>query len=137
MSFGKISTGLWEKKTWNSTRPKFVKKTSMLNSVESLGYIKCSSSRSPRPVKRPSNSIRYNCQKICSWSWRPKTILEIRKKDTLTILAKSCIWDGWLGPKFASAGKYNTAFKTQAEIFFCQQVKMESFWSLGQLIVSA
>ena len=27
------------------------------------------------------NSIRHNCQKICSWLRKPKTILEIRKKD--------------------------------------------------------
>ena len=66
--------------TWNSIKLKFVKKTSMPNSIESLGYIKCYSSSSPRPVKSPSNSIRYNCRKICSWSRRPKTILEIRKK---------------------------------------------------------
>ena len=55
---------------------------SIPNPVENLGYIKCYSSSSPRPVKNPSNSIRYNCQKICSWLKKPKTILEIRKKDT-------------------------------------------------------
>ena len=68
--------------TWNYVRLKFVKKTSMSNSFESLGYIKCYSSSSPRPFKCPSNSIRYNCQKICNWSGRPKTTLEIRKKVT-------------------------------------------------------
>ena len=61
---------------------KFYKKTSMPNHVKSLDYIKCCSSNSPWPVKSPSNSIRYNCQKVCSWSRRPKTILEIRKKTT-------------------------------------------------------
>ena len=66
--------------TWNSVRPKFVKKTSLLNSVENLGYMKCDSLSSPRPVKSPSNSIRHNCQKICNWSRRSKIILEIRKK---------------------------------------------------------
>ena len=66
--------------TWNSIRPKFVKKTNMSNSVKSLGYIKCYSSSSLRPVKSPSNPIRHNCWKICSWLRRPKTILEIRKK---------------------------------------------------------
>ena len=39
----------------------------------------CYSSSSPRPVKSPSNSLRYNCQKICSWLRTSKTILEIRK----------------------------------------------------------
>ena len=51
----------------------------MPNSVESLGCIKCYSSSSPRPIKSPSISIRYNRQKICCWS-RPETIHEIRKK---------------------------------------------------------
>ena len=64
--------------TWNSIRLKFVKKTSMQNPVKSLGYIKCHSSSSPRSVKNPSNSM----EKICSWSRRPKIILEIRKKAT-------------------------------------------------------
>ena len=64
--------------TWNSTRVKFVKKTSMPNPVKSLGYIKCYSSSSPRCVKSPSNSIRCNCERICSWSRRPKKMLEIR-----------------------------------------------------------
>ena len=52
--------------SWNSIRLKFMKQTSI-----------------PNPVKSPSNSIRYNCQKICSWSRRPKTISEIRKKTFL------------------------------------------------------
>ena len=52
--------------TSNSTRLKFVKKTSFSNLVKSLGYIKCCSSSSPRLVKSPSKSIRYNCQKIVS-----------------------------------------------------------------------
>ena len=66
--------------TWNSIKLKFVKKTSMPNYINSLGYIKCYSSSSPRPVKNHSNFIRCNCQKICSWSRRPKDILKIRKK---------------------------------------------------------
>ena len=48
---------------WSSIRLKFVKKTSMSNPVKSLGYIKCYSLSSPRPVKSHSNSIKYNCQK--------------------------------------------------------------------------
>ena len=38
----------------------------MSNPVESLGYIKNHSSSSPRTIKNPTNSVRYNCQKICS-----------------------------------------------------------------------
>ena len=68
--------------TWNSIRPEFMKKSSMPNSAESLGYIKCYSSSSPRPVKSCSNFIRHNCQKISSWSRRPKMILEIKEKAT-------------------------------------------------------
>ena len=66
--------------TWNSVRLEFVEKTSMPNPVKSLGYIKCYSSSSSRPIKSPSNSIRCNCKKICSWLRRPKTILKIRKR---------------------------------------------------------
>ena len=66
--------------TWNSIRLKFAKKTSMLKHFKSFGYIKCQNSSSPRPVESSSNSIRYNCEKICSWLTRPKTILEIRKR---------------------------------------------------------
>ena len=39
--------------TWDSIRPKSVKKTSLLNPIE------CYSLSSPRPVKNPCNSIRY------------------------------------------------------------------------------
>ena len=38
--------------------PKFAKKTSMPNPIKSLGYTKCYSLSSPRPVKSPSNSIK-------------------------------------------------------------------------------
>ena len=63
----------------------------MPNPVKSLGYIKCYSSSSPRPVKSPSNSIRYNCKKICSGSRRPKPILEIRKKAKFLWVINNCI----------------------------------------------
>ena len=70
-----------------------MKKTSMPNSVESLKYIKCYSSSSPRPVKSPSSLIRHNCQKIWSWLRRPKTILEIIKKTTfLEVIDKPIIY---------------------------------------------
>ena len=57
-----------------------MKKTSMPHPVKSLRYIKYHSMASPRPIYIPSNSIRYNCQKICGWLMRLKTMLEIRKK---------------------------------------------------------
>ena len=34
------------------------------------------------PTKSPSNSIIYSCQKICSWTRRTETILEIKNKVT-------------------------------------------------------
>ena len=71
--------------TWNSIRPKPVKKTRMSNSVKSFWYIKCYSSSSSRPVKSPSNCIRHKRQKICSWSRRPKTMLEIREKKHVSL----------------------------------------------------
>ena len=42
--------------TWDSSKLKFVKKTSISEAVKSLRYIKCYSSSSPRPVKSPSIS---------------------------------------------------------------------------------
>ena len=77
--------------TWNSIRLKFVKKTSMSNPVKSLGYIKCYSLSSPRPIKSPSNSI-------CSWLRRHKIILELSKKATKGYFGKfkgQDIWPMW------------------------------------------
>ena len=71
--------------TRNSTTLKLVK-ANMPNTVKSLGYIKCYSSSSPRPVKSHSTTIRYNCQKIYSWSRRPKTTLEIRNQKATFLL---------------------------------------------------
>ena len=51
--------------TCNFTKPKVPKKTSMPDSVKSLGYIKRYISSRPRPVKSHSNSIRHNCHNIC------------------------------------------------------------------------
>ena len=65
--------------TWNSMRLKLVKKTCMLNPAKTRGYTKRYSSSSPKSIKSTSNSIRCNCQKICSWSKRPKTVLEIKR----------------------------------------------------------
>ena len=67
--------------TWNSIRLKSVRKTSMLNLVRSLEYIKCYSVSSPRTVNSLTNSIWFNCQKICSWLRTPKTKFEIRKRS--------------------------------------------------------
>ena len=76
------------------TRPErfeFVKKINMPNHVESLGYITCYSSSSPIPFQTPSNYIRWNCYKICSWKGRPETTLKISKKWSVR-LCKFC-WD--------------------------------------------
>ena len=42
----------------------FVKKKSMPNLVETIGYVKCYSSSNPTPIKNPGNSIRYDCQNV-------------------------------------------------------------------------
>ena len=81
--------------TWNSTGLTFVKKISMPKPCQKpwiLGYIKYYSLSSPRPVKNPSNPIRNNCQKFCSWSSGPKTILEVRKKPFSQVINKRVIY---------------------------------------------
>ena len=72
----------WEKAkyAWNSLRLEEFLKTSMPSPVESFEYIKCYSSSGTSPIKNPSNTTKYNCQKICSWTRTPTTILEIRKE---------------------------------------------------------
>ena len=54
--------------------------------------IKCYSSSSPESVKIPSNSIRFNFQKVCSWSRKPKTTLEIRKNATFLYVINSLLF---------------------------------------------
>ena len=71
---------------------KFVKKITMPGFGESLGYIKCYHLSSPRRITSASNPIRYNCNKICSCSRRPKTILEIKIEVTfLKVIMKHII----------------------------------------------
>ena len=101
-------------------------KTSMPNPVGSLGYIKCYNSRSPRSIKRTGNSVRYNCQKICSWPRRPKTILETRKKAAfLYVISDTIIYKFFkdftnhikqflavnLSPRFLNTGIINKTFQ--------------------------
>ena len=69
-----------------------MKKTSMANPVKSLGNIKCYSSSRCRHIKGTSNSTRYNCQKVCSWLRRPKTILEIKKVTFFQVINKCIIY---------------------------------------------
>ena len=65
--------------TWISIRLfKFGKKTNVL--VKSHSYIKFYSLSCPRPVKSPWYSIRYNCQKICSWSRNLKPYWKSEKR---------------------------------------------------------
>ena len=75
--YEELGSNIWPEIPWDL---KFVKKTSMPNPLKSLESFKFHKSRSPRPVKNPSNSTRYNCENMCSWLERPKTILKIRKK---------------------------------------------------------
>ena len=80
---------------WNSIKLKFVKKTSMLKPVKSLGYIKCHSLSTPRPVKIPTNSIRNNCEKISSWSRRPTCLNFTLKSEGLSVWYKRKRWFLW------------------------------------------
>ena len=44
------------------------------------------------PIKRHCNSIRYNSQKICSYTGRLKTILEVKKVLISSLINKSLIY---------------------------------------------
>ena len=57
----------------------------MLNSVKSLGYIKYHSLSRSRPVKGPSNSIRQNCQKLCSWLGKTQNHTGNQKKGHVSL----------------------------------------------------
>ena len=111
----------WEKKnkanylTWYSIRPKFLKNTSMPKPVKSRRYIQCNSWSSPRLVKRPSNSIIYNCEKICCWSRRPKTKLEIRKNATFVYVINNPIIY-----KFFKGFTYHRKKTNRAVVFSCR-----------------
>ena len=90
----------WQNKTkyitLNSIRLAFAQKTSVPNPAETLEYIKCYNFRSLRRVKSPSNSIRYNCQKACSWTRKPETILKIRKRPCFSRLSTSWLITSFL-----------------------------------------
>ena len=117
-----------------------MKKTSISNPVKSLGYIKCYSSSSPRPVKSPSNSIRYNGKKVCSSSRRPKTILKsekgphfsrwltIRFPKTLVTTEKR-LTGRWfiaedLSPSFLNTGTTNETFQLSGK----KKALSDTYW---------
>ena len=72
--------------TWNPITIWLVKNISILTPAKSLEY-----KRWYRPVKSTSNSIRYICGKTCSWSIRPKTILDIRKNTSFLLVINNAI----------------------------------------------
>ena len=78
----------------NSIRVEFVKNINTSHPVQSLGYIKYHNSNKPRPIKNSGNSVRYNCQRICSWLRKPKTMLKIRKEVLfLKVINKPIIYN--------------------------------------------
>ena len=79
--------------------------TSMPNPVKSLGYIKCYSSTSPKPVKSPSNSITYNYKKICKFF---ENFTNHRKRLTAAVF--SCT-------PFPNILKYNLENKTSSDTY--------------------
>ena len=82
-------TDKWQNKvkhpTQNSKRLEFITKTRMLNPIKNLGSIKSFCLSSLWSVKSTSSSIRYKPLKIWTWTKRPETILEIRRKTTFLI----------------------------------------------------
>ena len=65
--------------TWTSIRLKFLKKTSIPNSVKSLGYIKCYNWSSPDLLKAVS-ILSHTTVRRSAVDWKDQTILEIRKR---------------------------------------------------------
>ena len=109
----------------------------MPNSVKSLGYIECHSSSSPRPVKNPGNSIRYNCEKISNWSWRPKTILEIRNlririRNLSYIKLLKDGWTGWLRLKQQLSILPTTiaSFGLESRLFWGNPLFLKQIWKV-------
>ena len=128
--------------TWYSIRFQLVKKTSMPNPVQSLRYIKFHGLSSLRLIKRPRNSKKCNCKKICSWSRRPKTILEMRKKAWfIEVINKSIVYrflkdftNLWKKSKRAAVFSNRplpNIFKYRKHIWdFQKSGKQDSFWQL-------
>ena len=72
----------WSNCNWTPVWPNgwvFIYKLSGSGFESSCSYL------IPRLAKIYSNSIRCNCQKICSWSRKPKTMLEIRKNCHISL----------------------------------------------------
>ena len=80
--------------TWNFIRLKFVKETSMVNLVESLGYIKCYTARVAQDLLTAPAILSDTNVKICSWLRRPKPILKIRKKRHISLSRNITYWNG-------------------------------------------
>ena len=79
----------------------------MPSPVKSFGYIKCYSSSSPRPIKSPSNSTRYNYQKITISQGDQRGWLTIFLKTLLTIkrrLTEQMVFVVDLSPTFFISG---------------------------------
>ena len=59
---------------------KLISETSMPNTI--VWHMQCYSLRRTTNVKIPGDSLRYNCQKICSRMRRFKSVLKIRKNKS-------------------------------------------------------
>ena len=95
----------------------------MPNSVQSFVYIRCYVSSKSRPIKSPSRSIRYNCQKIFSWSWSPETFRSsaFYQEDLKPYWkSKATFLEGWINLLFASFLKdfINHRKKTKRIVIF-------------------
>ena len=63
-----------------------MKKTSISNPVEGLGYVKYCSSGVPDLLKKTPNYVKYNYHKICVWSRRHKTTLKSDKRPFFYVI---------------------------------------------------
>ena len=97
-------------------------------STKRLRHTRHISRASPKAVKSPSNSIRYNCLKSCSWSRKLKTILIFSKKALLLKVINKTIIHKSFPPTFLNTVTTNDTFQ-QCE----KQDSFRSYWRVQLL----
>ena len=107
--------------------------------VESFVYIKYHISSRHRPIKRPKNSIIFNCHRICSWKRKTETILEIRKKPHFWEVLNSNIIYKFLKDFANCRKKTNKAevFSRRPQMTPSKNLKNKISWDIywkGQLV---
>ena len=107
----------------------------MLISIKSLGYSKCYSLRNSRPIKNPSNSIRYSCQRIYIWMRRLKISLEIRKKATFLEVIKNLLCTSFSNILLTAKRRPKGLQFLAIDLLYCSwiQIHLNTYWK-DQLI---